>query len=493
MDQAITLPSPDLIWRMAYASVENTSDGIAWITEDARIVEANPAYCRFFGYSRDEMITLSIPDIDPNYDARVWPLHWQNLREQKRMIFETQSLTKTGETIDIEVVANLVEFDGREYNCACLRDITQRKQAERQLYLLQTCVPHLNDVVLITEAANESHDAPCIVYVNDAFERMTGYTRSEAIGQTPRILQGPKTSRIELDRIRSAIEKSQPIRAELINYHKNGTEYWIEIDIVPIFDADGKLAHLAAVERDITERKLQEQRKIEFVSTVSHELRTPLTSIRGSLGLLTGGVMGELPEKAMSLARLAHQNSERLSNLINDLLDVQKMDAGMTQFDFAEHALPRLLGDALATNLLFGQQLGVSMEIVGELPDCVLHVDGGRFQQVMSNLLSNACKYSPKERPVQVRAHCHGGRVRIEVCDYGKGIPEAFRQRIFQKFAQADSSDARQKGGTGLGLAISREIVLKMGGEIGYHSLPEQGSTFFVEFPVRPNQLNCLN
>lgn len=475
----------DLSWRMAHASVEHTSDGIAWITEDARIVEANPAYCRFFGYSREEMVTLSIPDIDPHYDAQQWPNHWQQLREQKRMIFETQSITKAGGLIDVEVVANFVEFDGKEYNCAFLRDISQRKKTERLLHLLETCVSHLNDVVLITEGSNFDGDGPRIVYLNDAFERMTGYSRQEAIGQTPRILQGPKTDRVELNRIRAAIEKNQPIRSELLNYHKNGSEYWIEIDIVPIFDIQGQLTHMAAVERDITERKIQEQRKMEFVSTVSHELRTPLTSIRGSLGLVVGGVMGELPEKALALIRLAHQNSERLSKLINDLLDVQKMAAGMTQFDFASMDLKTLLDDAIASNFLFGQHLGVTVELVGTVPDCALWVDAGRFQQVLSNLLSNACKYSPTGRAVEVSTHLHGQQVRIEVRDYGEGIPEAFRQRIFQKFAQADSSDARLRGGTGLGLSIAREMVLRMGGEIGYHSQIGQGSTFFLEFPLK--------
>ena len=483
MNKEITLPLPDLIWRMAYASVENTSDGIAWINEDGRIIEANPAYCRFFGYSRDEMLTLSIPDIDPNYNAKTWSLHWQSLREQKRMIFETQYLTKTGRTIDIEVVGNFIEFDSKEYNCAFLRDITQRKQAERQLHLLETCISNINDVVLIT-APDINNGGPRIIYVNDAFERMTGYSRHEAVGQTPRILQGPKTSRIELDRIRAALEKQQAIRAELINYQKNGREYWIEIDIVPVFSPAGTLTHRAAVQRNITERKLQEQRKLEFISTVSHELRTPLTSVRGAVGLLASGVMSEFPEKAANLLSLAHKNSERMSHLINDLLDMQKLDAGMTQFHFNKHTLSKLLDHAVASNILFGEQLGVHITIVGGVPACKLRVDEGRFQQVMSNLISNACKYSPKGRAVEVSAHCLGERVRIEVRDYGKGIPEAFRQRIFQKFSQADSSDTREKGGTGLGLAISRDIVLKMGGEIGYHSISEQGSTFFVEFPL---------
>jgi PAS domain S-box-containing protein len=470
---------------LAHASLAHTADGVAWITPDARIVEANEAYCRFFGYTRDEMITLSIPDIDPNYHAEVWPIHWQQLRELGSLRFETESFTKNGEVIWLEVTANWVEFDGQEYNCAFLRDVSPRHRAEQQLHLLETCVARLNDVVLITDFNLLDPTGPHIVFVNPAFERMTGYASHEVVGRSPRLLQGPKTSRIELDRIRGAVSLAQPIRAELINYHKSGREYWIEIDIVPITNTEGVTTHLAAVERDITERKLQEQRKIEFVSTVSHELRTPLTSIRGALGLINGGVFGALPDKVVDMLRLAHDNANRLSGLIDDLLNVQKLEAGMMQFDFETVALAPQLTDAVATIMPFASRLSVGVAIDGVLPGCQVRVDPGRLAQVMANLLSNACKYSHTDGTVQVRARLTGTRgVRIEVQDYGAGIAEPFRERIFQKFAQADSSDSRSKGGTGLGLAIAREIVQHMGGTIGYDSVWGQGSVFFIELPV---------
>jgi PAS domain S-box-containing protein len=470
--------------QMARASVEHTSDGIAWITQDARIVEANPAYCRFFGYSRDELLTLRIPDIDPGYNANAWQLHWEALRKAGTLTFQSQSITKSGLMIDIEIVATLVVFDGEEFNCAFLRDITPRKQAEQQLRLLETCVEHLNDIILITEAEPLDGDGPRIVFANSAFERRTGYSREEVIGQTPRILQGAKTSRVELDRVKAALIKWQPIRAELLNYTKSGEEFWIELDIVPIANADGWFTHWVAVERDISERKREEQRKIEFISTVSHELRTPLTAIRGALGLINGGIFGNVPDQAKSMINMAHDNSERLSHLINDLLNVQKMEAGMMEFDIAILPLAPLLQEAILSNLSFGASLGVNMVLTEPIPQRAIRVDAGRFQQVLANLLSNACKYSNKGGTVYLRAIQVGQCIRIEVQDEGNGIPAAFRERIFQKFAQADASDSRARGGTGLGLAIAKEMVQKMGGTIDYVSTEGQGSVFFTEWPL---------
>ncbi len=471
--------------QMACASVEHASDGIAWVSSNAQVVQANRAYCRFFGYTPEEMIGMRIPEFDPNYKEEIWPVHWQALREHKRLIFETQSICKDGKLIDVEVVANWVMFDGEEFNCAFLRDITERKKAEHHLHLLETCVSRLNDIILITEAEPIDGDGPRIVFVNEAFERRTGYSREEVIGKTPRILQGPLTSATEKARIKSALQAWQPIRSQLLNYTKSGQEFWIELEIVPVANSVGWFTHWVAVERDITERMLVDQRKMEFISTVSHELRTPLTSIVGSLGLLMGGVLGALPDRPHSMLKLAHENSQRLGRLIDDLLDVQKMEAGMMRFDLAPCQVESSLREALSSNLPFAQRLQVQLMIVGEIPEGELLVDNGRFQQALSNLVSNACKYSHAGQIVTMQASLTPQKkLRIEVRDQGEGIPEEFRDRIFQKFSQADSSDSRVKGGTGLGLAITKEIVQQMQGEIGYHSVLGEGSLFFIELPL---------
>jgi PAS domain S-box-containing protein len=236
--------------------------------------------------------------------------------------------------------------------------------------------------------------------------------------------------------------------------------------------------------RDITERKNMERARNEFVSMVSHELRTPLTAIRGSLGLLKGGVAGVLPKMGSDMVLMAYDNTERLSRMINDLLDLQKMEAGKMVFEFTLQALFPLLQSAVVSNQPYAGQCSVTIALDGEIPDAMLRVDEGRFQQVMSNLLSNACKFSPQGSVVQVRASLAGQQVKIEIVDRGPGIAAEFKSRMFQRFAQADSSDTRQKGGTGLGLSITRDIVQLMQGEIDYQSEAGQGTTFFVTFPL---------
>jgi len=235
--------------------------------------------------------------------------------------------------------------------------------------------------------------------------------------------------------------------------------------------------------RDITERKRLELIKNEFISTVSHELRTPLTSISGALGLILGGATGTLPESLAPLLNIASKNSQRLTFLINDLLDMEKLSAGKMHFDMQDYALAPLLKQAIDTNATFGTQKEIQLKLHQPIPDIKISVDSQRFMQVMSNLLSNAIKYSPVNETVDICVSMNQLHVRISVRDHGKGIPSEFRDRIFQKFAQADSSDTREKGGTGLGLAISRELVENMGGKIGFDSIEGRGANFYVELP----------
>jgi DNA-binding response OmpR family regulator/anti-sigma regulatory factor (Ser/Thr protein kinase) len=223
--------------------------------------------------------------------------------------------------------------------------------------------------------------------------------------------------------------------------------------------------------------------KSEFISTVSHELRTPLTAINGALGLMSGGAVGELPEAVRNMVSIAHKNGQRLGHLINDLLDMEKLLAGKLHFEPKVLPLMPLVEQAIESNLSYAEQYGVRFELRQRVDDAVVEVDPQRLQQVLSNLLSNAAKFSPTGAAVQLDVIDCEGRVRVEIRDHGPGIPLAFRDRIFQKFSQADASDARQKGGTGLGLAISRELVERLGGRIGFDSVEGQGSCFFVELP----------
>jgi signal transduction histidine kinase len=249
-------------------------------------------------------------------------------------------------------------------------------------------------------------------------------------------------------------------------------------------DADGRALRVAGTNLDITESKEVERIKAEFVSTVSHELRTPLTALIGSLGLLDRQVAGKLAPDAAMFLGMARQNSERLAALINNILDIEKIESGRMEFRLEALALRPLLERAVSLNAPYAQKLSVRFEL-GAVDDAVVSGDPDRLLQVLTNLMSNGAKFSPAGTAVTVSAAVRDDNARVSVADSGPGVPEEFRDRIFGKFAQADGSDTRSKGGTGLGLSISRAIVEKLGGKLDYESVPGRGATFYFDLPLR--------
>lgn len=228
--------------------------------------------------------------------------------------------------------------------------------------------------------------------------------------------------------------------------------------------------------------------KSEFLSTMSHELRTPLTSIQGALGLLLGNVTGKLPTMSLDMLDVAHRNGERLMRLINDLLDISKIEAGKLELKLENHNLKSLLQQAIEVNKAYADRLDIKLRL--NLPDediCAM-VDVDRFAQVMANLISNAVKFSHKNGNVEVSLANHDGAARVSVKDYGVGIAQEFHQYLFEKFTQQDSTDSRQRGGTGLGLAISKQLVKGMNGEIGFETEIGVGSEFYFDLPLADNK-----
>jgi len=237
------------------------------------------------------------------------------------------------------------------------------------------------------------------------------------------------------------------------------------------------------VVRDITARKASERMKDEFISTVSHELRTPLTAIKGSLGLLAGGATGPMGSTQLSMIHLAYRNVERLARLVNDLLDLQKMDSGRLTFDLRVHPLGALSAQAVQAMAPFAEDRAVSLRLEAPPSPLFARVDADRFQQILANLLSNAIKFSPERSEVRLSVTRRDAWARLEVRDQGPGIPETFRPRLFEKFAQADTGTMRAQGGTGLGLSIVKALTEHMNGHVGFQS--EIGNTvFFVELPL---------
>ncbi len=245
----------------------------------------------------------------------------------------------------------------------------------------------------------------------------------------------------------------------------------------------GRVQHTLVI-RDLTERRHTDRMKDEFLATVSHELRTPLTSVLGALGLLVSGSAGVLPKAAMTLAEVARRNGERLSRLIDDILDLTKLEGNHMVLRLRPMNLDLLVHEAIAATQGYAQHVGVKLSAAFAAGSPQVCIDADRFLQVMANLLSNAIKHSTPGDTVTVGMDWSSTHVKVMVRDRGPGVDPKFRVRMFEKFSQADSSDRRAQSGTGLGLYVTRMLVERMGGQVGVDSVFGEGATFRVEFPI---------
>ena len=324
-----------------------------------------------------------------------------------------------------------------------------------------------------------------ILDMNPAAETVFGHASSELIGRNlVRTLIPQGETALDLAWWAEFAARRNPeagVRARCVR--RDGLEIICEFSLTPLIEAQ-ELVSVIAQCRDITQQLEAERVKKEFTSTLSHELRTPLTSIIGSLQLINTGMFGTLDQDAAELALVAERNAQRLLDLINDILDLERIDSGRLSLHAEDVALDELLQESVVLNRAYAERFGVRLRLQAEPPKVLVHADRRRLLQVMTNLISNAAKFSPEGGHVELSASCADSRVQVTVEDRGPGIPQEFRSRIFGRFAQADSALTRKKGGTGLGLAICKRLIELMGGEIWYADREGGGTSFHFRLPA---------
>ena len=467
--------------------LEAAPDAMVVVNQAGEIVLLNVQAEKQFGYRRDELIGQKVTKIIPvGFAERIIADDLRTaekvLAQQTGTAIELIALRKDGSAFPIEIMMSpLKTGDGILFTQA-IRDISVRAAAQKQLVQMEARYRGLleaaPDAMVVVNEGGE------IVLLNGQTEKQFGYRRDELIGQK-------LTNIIPVgfaDRLNAPLTHQIGTGVELVALRKDGSEFPIEIMLSPLKSDDGIL--VTAAIRDISVRKEQAARvnrlKDGFIATVSHELRTPLTSIAGALAILNASAAGKLPESVSRFITIAYNNSQRLTRLINDILDIEKIELGKVTLVIEPVDIRLAFEQAIEDTRAYAKSYGVRITLQASTMPCELQSDAGRLVQIVTNLLANAIKFSPRGGEVVIAAETRSGGTRISVRDHGSGIPEDFKREIFGKFARADSSDTRQRGGTGLGLSIVKQLVTQLGGEVGFYDAPGGGTTFYVDFPGAP-------
>ena len=473
----------------------------AYDFDTLRIITANASAVVYYGYTRQEFCTLTIHDILP--DEGIGELLQNNgLRRTGALAHKR----KDGQILYAEIASHDIVLGGIQSRLVAAYDVTERTKVEGHLRLLESVITNANDAVLVTEARSLDDSGPRIIYVNEAFTTMTGYSISEVLGKTPRILQGPKTDPGGLRRIREAVELQETVEVEIINYKKNGEEYWVNFTIVPVEDKHGKVTHFVAIQRDVTARRRHEQMtreklemqvkertrelnealskekelvdlKSKFVAIASHEFRTPLATINFATNFLKDYHHKLQPADFSKKLESIEKQVRHMTFLLDDVLTLGKSESGKTKVlarridiqDFLQRVIEEVLYSTKSNHRVIFNFNSLVREI---------EIDEKLLRNVFINLLSNAIKFSPESSEVVLTVHSSENSLMISVQDNGLGIPSDEFDKIFDAFHRGSNAGAIQ--GTGLGLSIVKKAVELLEGELAFKSEIGKGSEFTV-------------
>jgi len=441
----------------------------------AKIIEVNEKFEKAFGYTSAEVIGRNHSFLYPttNGTSQVSKIS-SRLKSGKTWSGQERLLAKDNSILIVQSTSlPIFDENGKHVRTIELRtDVTKqrRSESEKNLASIMDTMP---EEIYVYDPDNLN-----VLYVNKKARARLGWTRRIALKShiqeagnvfaemlTPSLLETVKSGK-EPETCAEALLDGTPV--ELITRLNHG------LDGEPV---------LVTFVRDISERKHAEELKLQSVSMVSHELRTPLTSIKGALGLLKSGVMGPLSANVNNIVEIAERNSNRLLLVVNDILDIEKLNSGKMEFFPQTVDLNSFLQEATMANNGYAVECGIEFVLTEPPAGSTLHADSDRMMQVMSNLMSNAAKFSPKGGKVTISVKDMGKMLRVSVSDKGPGIPQESHEKLFDLFVQAKPVAGKKVDGTGLGLAIAKKIVEMHGGSIGFETGPQSGTTFYFDLP----------
>ena len=487
--------------RLREQALSQISEGVLITGADGLINYVNPEFEKITGYAGAEVLGQSCSFMQG-------PGTQPELVQQMRVALATAQ-TFRGEILnfrkdgtpfwnDLSIAPVFDEAGRLNQFVGVLRDVSLRRQTMEELQLFKNCVAHANDVIVITAAEPIEEPGPRIVFVNEAYQRTTGYTAAQSIGMTPRMLQGPKTDRATLDRIRQALQQWKPIREEVLNYTRDGREFWSELEIFPIANQSGWFTHWISIQRDITQRKQATQELIEavqarkdaqaasqaksqFLANMSHEIRTPMNGVLGMAQLLR--MPGLTEAERIDYAGVVLSSGQMLMNLLNDILDISMIEAGNVKIDPQRLEPAQVLQSVAALFEPLARTKGLAFETEWRGSVQQYRGDPSRLAQMLSKLASNAIKFTLQGRvrvdACEVARSDAGAILEFSVTDTGIGVAPDKQALLYQTFSQVDDSNTRNYDGAGLGLSIVRQLAELMGGEVGVDSQLGQGSRFW--------------